>query len=77
MNSLIVQSYYYAPLLAFLQRQLLSLCQMKEMQVPNNMVPPPSPSKAAVPNLGPPDVLGFQLPEILASRGGAEGFWEL
>ena len=34
-------------------------------------------SKAVVSNLGPPDVLGLQLPEILVSRGGAEGFWEL
>ena len=32
---------------------------------------------AVVPNLGPPDVLRLQLPEILASRGGGEGFWEL
>ena len=29
------------------------------------------------PGLGPPVVLGLQLPEILASRGGGEGFWEL
>ena len=29
-----------------------------------------------VPNLGPPGVLGLQCPEILASRGGSEGFWE-
>ena len=34
-------------------------------------------SRAVVPNLGPPDVLGLQLPEILASRGGGEDFWEL
>ena len=33
--------------------------------------------KTVVLNLGPPDVLGLQLPEILASRGGGEGFWEL
>ena len=33
--------------------------------------------RAAVPNLGPPDVLRLQLPEIMASRGGDEGFWEL
>ena len=33
--------------------------------------------KVVIPNLGPPDVLGLQLPEILASRGGGEGFWEL
>ena len=33
--------------------------------------------KAVVPNLGPPDVLRLQLPEILASTGGGEGFWEL
>ena len=33
--------------------------------------------RAVVPNLGTPDVLGLQLPEILASRGGGEGFWEL
>ena len=33
--------------------------------------------KAVAPNLGPPDVLGLQLPEILASRGDGEGFWEL
>ena len=32
------------------------------------------PSNAVVSNLGPPDVLGLQLPEILASRGGGEGF---
>ena len=30
-----------------------------------------------VPNLGRPDVLGLRLPEILASKGGGEGFWEL
>ena len=36
-----------------------------------------SPSKTVVPNLGPPDVLGLQALEILASRGGGEGFWEL
>ena len=39
-----------------------------------DMLPLPSP---VVPNLGPPDVLGLQFPEILASRGGGEGFWEL
>ena len=33
--------------------------------------------KAVVPNLGPPDVLGLQLPEVLASSGGGESFWEL
>ena len=33
--------------------------------------------RAVVPNLGPPDVLQLQLPEILASRGGGEGLWEL
>ena len=33
-------------------------------------------TRTVVPNLGPPDVLGLQFPEILASRGG-EGFWEL
>ena len=33
-------------------------------------------SMAVFPNLGPPDVLGLQLPEILTSRGGGEGFWE-
>ena len=33
--------------------------------------------RSVVPNLGPPDVLGLQLPEILASTGGGEGFWEL
>ena len=33
--------------------------------------------KTVASNLGPPDVLGLQLPEILASRGGGEGFWEL
>ena len=33
--------------------------------------------KPVVPNLGSPDVLGLQPPEILASRGGGEGFWEL
>ena len=33
--------------------------------------------RPVVPNLGPPDVLGLQLPGILASRGGDEGFWEL
>ena len=33
--------------------------------------------RAVVSNLRPPDVLGLQLPEILASRGGGEGFWEL
>ena len=32
---------------------------------------------SVVPNFGPPDVLGLQLPEILPSRGGGEGFWEL
>ena len=35
------------------------------------------PFRAVVLNLGPPDVLGLHLPEILASRGGGEGFWEL
>ena len=35
------------------------------------------PSKSVVPNPGPPDVLGLQLLEILASKGGGEGFWEL
>ena len=34
-------------------------------------------SERTVPNLGPPDVLGLQLPEILARRGDGEGFWEL
>ena len=34
-------------------------------------------SRSVVLNLGPPDVLGLQLPEILASGGGGEGFWEL
>ena len=34
-------------------------------------------SRTVVPNLGPPDVLGLQLPEILVSRGGGKGFWEL
>ena len=34
-------------------------------------------SIAVVVNLGPPDLLGLQLPEILASRGDGEGFWEL
>ena len=33
--------------------------------------------RAVDPNLGPPDVLGLQLPEILAIRGSGEGFWEL
>ena len=33
--------------------------------------------RAVVPNLGPPDVLGLQFPEILASGDGGEGFWEL
>ena len=33
--------------------------------------------RAVVLNLGPPDVLGLQLPEILARRGGGVGFWEL
>ena len=33
--------------------------------------------KTVVPDLGPPDVLGLQLPEILVSRGDGEGFWEL
>ena len=33
--------------------------------------------RLVVPNFGPPDVHGLQLPEILASRGGGEGFWEL
>ena len=32
---------------------------------------------AVVPNLEPPGVLGLQPPEILASRGGGEGFREL
>ena len=34
-------------------------------------------SIAVVPNLGPPDVLGLHLPEILASKASGEGFWEL
>ena len=29
-----------------------------------------------VPNLGPPDVLRLQLPEILANITSGEGFWE-
>ena len=33
--------------------------------------------RPVVPNLGPSDVLRLQLPEILANRGGGEGFWEL
>ena len=33
--------------------------------------------KSVVPNLGPPDVIRLQLPEILASRVGGKGFWEL
>ena len=37
----------------------------------------PGCSMAVVPNLGPPDVLGLQVPEIPASRGGGEGFWEM
>ena len=32
--------------------------------------------RSVLPNLGSPDVLGLQLPEILAGRGGGEGFWE-
>ena len=32
---------------------------------------------AVIPNLGSPDVFALQLPEILASRGSGEGFWEL
>ena len=35
------------------------------------------PYRSVVPNLGPPGVLGLQLPEILASRSGGVGFWEL
>ena len=34
-------------------------------------------TRAVVSNLGLPDVLGLQLPEILANRGGGEGFWRL
>ena len=34
-------------------------------------------SNTVVSYCGPPDVLGLQLPEILANRGGGEGFWEL
>ena len=33
--------------------------------------------RAGVPNLGPRDVLGLQLPETLVSRSGGESFWEL
>ena len=33
--------------------------------------------RAVVPNLDPPDVLGLQAPEILASTTHDEGFWEL
>ena len=33
--------------------------------------------RTVVPNLGPPGVLELQLPEILGSRDGGEGFWEL
>ena len=32
---------------------------------------------SVVSNLGPPDVLALQLPEILAGTAGSEGFWEL
>ena len=34
-------------------------------------------ARPVVPNLGPPDVLGLQLPETPASTAGGEGFWEL
>ena len=33
--------------------------------------------KQVVPNFGSLDVLGLQLPEILASTASGEGFWEL
>ena len=33
-------------------------------------------SRSVIPNLGLPDVLGLQFSEIMASRGGDEGFWE-
>ena len=35
------------------------------------------PSNPVVLKLGSPDVLGLQLPEILASTASGEGFWEL
>ena len=34
-------------------------------------------ARAVVLDLWPPDLLGLQLPEILARRGGGVGFWEL
>ena len=34
-------------------------------------------TRAVVPNLGSPEVLGLQLPEIPASTARGEGFWEL
>ena len=33
-------------------------------------------SKVVVPNLGFPNILGLQLPEILASSASGESFWE-
>ena len=42
-----------------------------------NMIVSSDSSRSVVLNLEPPDVLGLQLPEILASRGSGEGFWEL
>ena len=34
-------------------------------------------TRSVVLKLGSPDVLGLQLPEILASTASGEGFWEL
>ena len=33
--------------------------------------------KAVVPNLGPPDVLGIQLPEAFTTTSAGQDFWEL
>ena len=35
------------------------------------------PSRAVAPNLGSPDVVGLQLPKILANTANGEGFWEI
>ena len=44
------------------------------LQLPNSH---PAWVTAMAPNLGPPDVLGLQLREILASKSGGEDFWAL
>ena len=41
------------------------------------MIPSPASSRAVVPNLGSPDVLGLQLPEAFTTTLAGQDFWEL